>query len=401
MALEDLKIRAMDGSALVEGRLALQATGPLSRFLPSAETGDLIGVTLWNRRVQRSGISLFKKWKQADDGLFAVAPPAISVEFGEVMPNLQRMVSRLWGQGSKRVELHSPDTRPGTYMVTVSFRPVGNEDALPVYGHLETVELEVARGETGLSIKFRGPLLPLAIEKEGPLLEDAWLDCEVVLPPAYCALASVGSYSCYEHQADWSSGREGLASIPLSYSALGAGFIDWGQSSSSYLCNGPFVQAYLHENELSIRPSRRLWLSVDGLCHAELDTDGPQVELNFGRSLLAGLLEREDRAEVSFRSGIGHIDGQTGRSVGECGGPKTQDIRRLDVKLVRSPSELRIEGEGELEPLAPKLASVVGSLGPHLRFSFSLQRTWLLAHGIELPRFWDDWKKDLGLTGVW
>lgn len=401
MALEDLKIRAMDGSALVEGRLALQATGPLARFLPSAETGDLIGVTLWNRRVQRSGINLFKKWKQADDGLFAAAPPAISVEFGEVMPSLQRIASRLWGKRSIKVQLHSPDTGPGSYMLTVSFRPVGIEGALPVYAHLETVELQVASTEAGLLIKFSGPLLPFAIEKEGRLLEGAWLDCEAVLPQAYCALVGVGSFGKYAHESDWNSGGKGLWTTPLASSALSHGFVDWGQSSSSHRCKGPFVQAYLHEDALSIRPSRSLWRSVDGLCHAKLDTDGPEVQLQFGRSLVAKLLDRRDQAEVSFRSGIGHIDGQTGRSVGECGGPMTQDIRRLDIKLVRSPSELRIEGEGELEPLAPKLASVVGSLGPHLRFSFSLQRTWLLARGIELPRFWDDWKNELGVTDVW
>lgn len=76
-----------------------------------------------------------------------------------------------------------------------------------------------------------------------------------------------------------------------------------------------------------------------------------------------------------------------------------QNIRWLNLKLDRHPHELRIEGEGELDPLEPTAS--VSSLGPQLRFSFALSRTWLLACGIELPRFWDDWKRELGEPAVW
>ena len=401
MAESDPKIRAMDGSALVEGRLTLRGTSPLAASLPSAGEGDLIGVELSDPRMRRTSIDLFQKWQQAKDGLYAAGPPAISIAFGDQMPNLQKMASMMFGQMTKKLELHSPESGPGNYLLTVSFLPVGIDDALPVYGHLERAEIELVRGEDGLSIRIQGPLLPAATVPDSAIFENASLDCEVLLPRAYCRLKRFGSYWRSERQAEWHPGGEGVAAIPLSPAAIGPGCVDWQQSSSSHHCNGPFVEAYLRENELLIRPSRRLWLDPDGMCQAELDSGGPEVQLEFGRSLLASLIARKDRAEVSFKSGIGHINGQTGRSVGECGGPMTQAICHLELRLERSSSRLLVEGEGELEPLGSSNASAFRSLGPRLRFSFSLERAWLLASGIELPRFWDDWKRELGTSGVW
>lgn len=240
--------------------------------------------------------------------------------------------------------------------------------------------------------------MPFSIEKDGPLLEDLRLDCEVLLPPAYCQLATVGGYyRAVEQKAEWHSDL----SVPLSVPALGPGLVDWQQDPAGYRCNGPFVQTHLHEHEMTVRPARRIWTDNEGGGHAQLDGDGPELQLGFGRVLLASLLAHGDHAEISFRTGIGYIDGQTGRSVGESGGPMRQNIRWLDLKLDRDAHELRIEGEGELEPLTPSPVASERSLGPLLKFNFAFPRTWLLARGIELPRFWDDWKKELGVTDVW
>jgi hypothetical protein len=402
MALEDLKIRAMDGSALVDGRIAISGGATLAAAFPGAKPGDIIGVELSHNRLHRSAIRLYRSWHRAHDGLYAAGQPIISVEFGEAMPDLRRLASSGFGELVQRWSLRSHDTRPGTQLLTIRFAPAGREDALPVYAHLEDVAIELTRRETGLVIRIEGPLLPFSLEKGGPMLEEVRLDCEVVLPPDYCRLSTIGSYyGGWDREGEWCAGGEGLGSIPISAAALGPGLVDWQQNPARHLCNGPFVQAYLGEDGLTVRPARRIWRNADGMCHAELDTDGPELRLGLGRSMLASLLAHSDRASVSFQAGIGQVDGQTGRSVGECGGPMTQAIRWLDIKLERNPHELHIEGKGELEPLAPSLASVVASLGPRLRFTFALQRTWLLARGIELPRFYDDWRREFGSAAVW
>lgn len=397
MALENLKIRAMDGSALVEGRLSLHGAGALEAVLPNARPNDFIGVELTHAKLHRSAIKLYGKTRRADDGLYAAAPPIASIEFGDAMPNLRRLASSMFGEATRKMMVSSTGANSSSiYPLTVSFRPGGNADALPVYAHLEEVALEIERRKEGLAIRIGGAVLPFAIEKGGALLEGVRLDCAVTLPAAYCRLTSIGSFPVvWERKAEWHAGL----SAPVSVAALGPGSVDWQQGPASNRCNGPFVQSYLHEHEMTIRPARRIWIAPDGVGFAELDSDGPQVQLGFGRALLASLLAHNDHAHVSFCTGIGYIEGQTGRSVGEFGGPMRQNIRWLDLKLDRNPDELRIEGEGELEPLGPSL--VARSLGPRLRFNLALPRVWLLARGIELPRFWADWKKELGVTDVW
>lgn len=399
MIPENLKIRAMDGSALVEGRLRLHGAEAFAAVLPNAGPNDLIGVELTHNKMHRSAIKLYSKTRRAADGLYAAAPPIASIEFGDAMPNLHRLARSMFGEATRKMLVSSAGVNSFTnYPLTVSFRLGGSADALPVYAHLEEVALEMERRKEGLAIRIEGAVLPFAIEKGGPLLEGVRLDCAVTLPPAYCRLASIGSFpGMWERKAEWHAGL----SAPLSVPALGPGLVDWQQDPASRRCNGPFVGCYLHEHEMTIRPARRLWLDGEGGGHVEMDNDGPQVQLGLGRALLASLLAHDDHAHVSFRTGIGYIDGQTGRSVGESGGPMRQSIRWLDLKLDRDPNELRIEGEGELEPLAPSSVASVRSLGPRLQFNFALPRTWLLARGIELPRFWNDWKKELGVTDVW
>lgn len=396
MIPDNLKIRAMDGSALVEGRLTLHGLETFAAVFPSAGPKDLIGVNLTHKKLHRSAINLYRKTRRADDGLYAAAPPVVTIEFGNAMPNLHRLTSFMFGEASQKVLVNGVGVNGSwIYPLTVSFRPGGSKDALPVYAHLEEVALEIERRKEGLAIRIEGPVMPFAIEKDGPLLEGVRFDCEVLLPTAYCQFASVGGYyRAVDHKAEWHSGLP----APLSVPALGPGLVDWQQGPTGYRCNGPFVQTHLREHEITIRPARRIWMDDEGRGHAELDGDGPELQLGFGHVLLASLLANDDHAEISFRTGIGYIDGQTGRSVGECGGPRRQNIRWLDLKLDRYAHELRIEGEGELEPLS---VASDRSLGPQLKFKFALSRTWLLARGIELPRFWDDWKKELGVTDVW
>jgi hypothetical protein len=111
------------------------------------------------------------------------------------------------------------------------------------------------------------------------------------------------------------------------------------------------------------------------------------------------MLEAQDEAEVEWRGvGLGHVDGQTGRSVGECGGPMRQLITRLQLHLKRCADGLQVRGEGELLPLAGEGAR---SLGPELAFDFLLPRGWILARGLNLPRFWQDWRKKFPNETAW
>ena len=112
------------------------------------------------------------------------------------------------------------------------------------------------------------------------------------------------------------------------------------------------------------------------------------------------MLENREDAEVSLSgAGLGHVDGQTGRSVGECGGPMRQPISRLRLSLKRSRDGLLVRGEGALEPLAPDPGA--RSLGPDLSFDFLIPRAWILARGLPLHDFRTDRKKEFPGADTW
>lgn len=212
MASDELKIRAMDGSALVVGRFALSGRSPQATALVSIKPGDLIGFSLPRDTSRRPAIRLHSDWRRADDGLYAAGPPAASVEFGDAMLNLPGLASSMFGDGVKKVFLRGD----GAHLLTVRFLPVGTENALPVYGHIQEVTIEVARRKEGLLIRIDGPVQPFALEKDGPLLEDVHFDCEVVLPPAFCQLSSLGHYyGAGGQQTEWRADLSGLAATPI------------------------------------------------------------------------------------------------------------------------------------------------------------------------------------------
>jgi hypothetical protein len=68
-----------------------------------------------------------------------------------------------------------------------------------------------------------------------------------------------------------------------------------------------------------------------------------------------------------------------------------QQLTALRLRLTRRQDGLRVKGEGRLAPLGGDHSR---SLGPQLRFVLEISRAWILARGLPLPRFWQEWKRD-------
>lgn len=157
MAFENLKIRAMDGSVLVEGRLTLHGPEAFAAVLPSAGPKDLIGVTLTHKKLHRSSINLYSNTRRADDGLYAAASPVVSIEFGNPMPNLHRLASSMFGEATQKMLISGTAVNSmWKYALTVSLKPRGDGNALPVYAHLKKYRWKLSGAKRGLLSGLRG-----------------------------------------------------------------------------------------------------------------------------------------------------------------------------------------------------------------------------------------------------
>jgi hypothetical protein len=398
MHLRDLKLRAMDGSVLVDGELAIISDDPAAARLPSSE-GRLVGVNLRQGSLGAS-FHLYQQTAPAADGFYAASPPILSLRVEGGLPDL----GGLFPQSVKRHQrLESQHARLAT--ISAKF-PRHEGDLRELTGRINDLTVAMEAEAEGLRLNLDGVVGPMQFHDEAtPRISQARVVGRLLIPRAYCALQ--GFSLGWRSQTDppvgtWARWGPGLGAAPMS--VYGApycpGRLTWAVPQGARPAPAGHVALNLHEHRLIAKPVGAIDLLASGFAaeHSYV-SDGPELELGMGFAEWARMLDTQDEAYLEWRgAGLGHVDGQTGRSVGECGGPMRQPISRLHLHLKRSAEGLQVRGEGELVPLAGDGAR---SLGPELAFDFLLPRGWILARGLNLPRFWQDWRKEFPNETAW
>ena len=388
MSLDDLRIRAMDGSHFVCGHFGVSSDKHPDIQLPSSTDTNRILFQFAPNEFVGSSISVVENWYRAADGLYAASKPKYWLQLGPAIPDLKRLLSPLWN-GQRR----SISSRGANFGTLWTYTAAGAEN----FGRtvMRELNLVINKNADGVTLAIVGALDPFPVEPGGPVIDDAKLDLEVQFAPVQCEFLGFGSYWNSEGRAQSEPATNGLEPAPaFSSAAISVGSVDWGQKPDP----GRFVSVRLNEHEMIVHPARTIRDESWGLVSAPNGNDAPEMHLAFGWSLLGSLIADRDDARVSFDSSIGHLDGQTGRSVFESGGPMRQNFSRLELRVQRRRASVMVDGQAVLAPL---VHDPHRSLGPRLNFAFSLNRTWLLAKGIRLPGSYEAWRDELPVDSVW
>lgn len=399
MHLRDLKLRAMDGSVLVDGDLAIVGDEPAAALLPSSR-GRLVGVDLGHGGRRAASFNLYERTTRAGDGFYAAPPPILTVRLERSLPDVsdffpRAATRRQWLQGEN------------AHLATVSAQLAGGGATQgQISGHIQDLTITTQPDDAGLRLGLTGSIGPMRVHGEAtPRIAHARLVAHLLVPGPYCEIRGVSSgwkRPPYRQQGEWRPWGPGLGSAPVGHFGrpLCPGRLTWGAPRGGPPTPTGHVALHLDEHRLVARPVGALDLLDGGFAAPrESWTDGPELELAMGTAEWARMLADRDEAELELRgAGIGHVDGQTGRSVGECGGPMRQLLTELRVHLRRSAEGLHVRGQGTLSPLAGDPGR---SLGPEVAFEHLLPRGWILARGLDLPRFWQDWRRDFPDETAW
>ena len=402
MRLEELAVRPLDGSAFVEGTLGIWSAS--GETVKASSPGELVGVACRRSGSGRAAFHLYEQIVRAPDGFHEAGPPVLVVELGDSVPDLFDLLRM--GSKSARLRIGADGAR----LVSVRWKaPEDHERGhSDLYADGHDLDLRVSVEEGGVRIAFEGEVGPAIFLPEQSLpFEKASVRCDLLLPAAWCRLQGLFMPISFPRGDEtavgpWAPSGPGLGSIALdSWGSLYCpGMIDW-RERNNWSFTGPFVRLHLRGRELVAVPVREPKRLANGFASADRGwPDGPEMMLSAGFEDWARMLGNRDEAEIALTgAGIGHVDGQTGRSVGECGGHMRQPISRLRLGLKRSREGLLVRGEGALEPLDPDPGG--RSLGPDLSFEFLIPRAWILARGLPIQGFRDDRKKEFPGAETW
>jgi hypothetical protein len=169
------------------------------------------------------------------------------------------------------------------------------------------------------------------------------------------------------------------------------GALDLGVGQSVYT-RGPWVKAWVAEHRLRLTPHRELRRSMG---FVEGNNYGPDLVFdNLGTAAWKEMLADADEAVLEQSgAGIGHVQGVTGRDVGDCG-PHIQPISAVRIRLSRSEEGLRITFDGTLGEIRQTPSQPV--LGPEFHGDFLVPTAFLFARGILLRDQWAERQRMLG-----
>lgn len=403
MRLQDLRIRALDGSVLVDGQFALHGDPAV---LAHFAIPELVGVAV------KLSPHLSSNWKftgysrveQGSDGLWGASAPAVTLDLGTCVPSLVSLANTTYlpaepvGFSLNR----KGRVRMGSFNVPMaSPQP---DKAPSAYLQFDAIDLTLDPVPEGLRIALTARVVEMIGPIEGLNVAGLVVTGEVLVPDL--ALQLQGLPRLLGRSEDPVVGK--LADTRLETDDLGLerygglvleGQVDWGQNGDLNNPLGPFVSAYLGDHEMGFSPTARASRHASGLLDVHRpSTDGPYMRIDLGLKDFARLLEVEDQVELSLHgAGLGHIVGRTGRDAYEYGNLR-QDLVWLTLKLQRSAAGLLVGGQGEFAPGANGESPRVGK---SLDFAFFLPRKRILARGMPIPRCWDDWKRDLPDRSVW
>jgi hypothetical protein len=383
MRVDDLRIRAIDGSLLLnDGRFEIVSEDPaLPAFI--APASSVVGFRF--PRPQESGYLNVYEWtRRESDGFFSCPPPIATVHFpqGAFWPTMPDDW-RVWLQ---------PDDP------TVSVR----RGETSQYASMTNSRLETKRCDAGLAVRIHGQL---AVRSEARPVPTAvgHFSAEFVVPWSYLVLqglASIPGLSNQKGLGPWSAGEPGLCELAVASfgQTFFEGALNLGPNQSPHFGPGPFVKISMFDESLLIMNARRPASLDNGLVTDTSLSDGPQMVLPLlGLRQWNRMLVDVDDATVELKgAGIGHVDGRTGW-VYETGGPATQQISELQFRIRRRPDGLLLNGLGKLAPL-----SCAGeSLGPDFSFEFTIPLAYLKMRGIRMPRYLEERRAILAGEDAW
>lgn len=402
MNVNELRIRAMDGSTLVDGHFTLHGDPEVLAHFAIPE----LAATAVKMTPQSSGNWSFRglgRVEPGPDGLYAASAPAVTLELTDAVPSLRSLANFLMPLGRTGFILaRKGEVRLGSINVPLA-RPQPDK-APSCYLQFDQIDLDIDARQEGLQIKLVAQIATI-IGSVGGLDVTGMVCCVDIFVPAQVLLLQhlPKLASRVEDSEVATVGAGQFVPDDLGVSSFGglivAGQVDWGQSGDRHDPQGPFVALNLSERRMGLAPIGELSRRASGLLKEKRGrSDGPHLHLHLGSEDLAGMLEFEDQTALSLRgSGIGYIEGRTGRDAYE-GGTLRQDLDWLALKLERNAEGLSIEGVGEF---LPGKQGQSPSVGKALNFTLFLPRKLILARGLRLPRFWDDWKRELGAADIW
>ena len=157
------------------------------------------------------------------------------------------------------------------------------------------------------------------------------------------------------------------------------GTLDLGSGQPGYT-RGPWVKAQVSEHNLRLTPQRQIRGNAG---FVEASNYGPDLVFdNLGTAAWKEMLTAADEAVLEQTgAGIGHVQGVTGRDVGDSG-PHIQPISAIRTRLLRSEQGLRITFDGEFGEMQQKPSQA--PLGPEFHGDFIIPTAFLWARGILL-----------------
>ena len=397
MNIDDGRVLASSGAMLADGEFQFEGA-EASAFLRPA--GAMVAVR------SRPGwlgtdFALVGNARRDPDGLWSADPPVHSLALQTTLPPLEQMLDfpsfalSTDGVPSHRVRFAASAEHSLFARVVVDSvsGPERRRDSL--FGVADSIAIEVKRTADAFEFTIDARVEEPARGKE----RAAPFSVRVTANLSFVTMALAGSRLWWLGGAErWKQPAEdqsGPLAQMLTLDRAGGtpyfpGTLDLGASQPTYT-RGPWVRALVSERQLRLTPQRQLRRSAGFVAG---DNHGPDLVFdNLGTAAWKEMLSATDEAVLEQRgAGIGHVQGVTGREVGDSG-PHMQSISAVRIRLLRSEDRLHITFDGELGEMQQKPSQA--PLGPEFHGDFVIPTAFLFARGILLRDQWAERQRRL------
>ena len=379
MRFDELRFTA-DGGVIVEGRIAIVPDGAGSGA-PEVD-GDIV-VNL-NPAEYRRSIRLLPRLERQPDGFYDWRPPIVSLGL-----NLDLPLPKVFYGGVEPFRFEAATTLGEAVSVWAAAQIFGREGTM-IFGDMPALTIEGRRMPDALHLSLTGAIAPMEPREGVEARPGAQLRCDLAIPwialeVQQSPLAMLRPSRSMKACGPWQPGAPGLAALATSGGRLLFldGHLALQHPRRDLYPEGPLVGALIGPNSLTLKAGRAISRRADGTAWWTESHDGPELSLPIGHAHLARMLTGAERASTNFSgSGIGSVDGQTGR-VMESGGPCTQLINELQLTIERSEAGVQLWFEGELDPLPSDHWAV--SLGPRFEAACFVPQSALIMQQWKIP----------------
>jgi hypothetical protein len=388
----DLRL-LVNGGVIVDGSLKIIAAGPVGEALRPPD--DAVVVANFAPGPACGSLSVMSPTPIQPDGWRDWRTPILDVVFWSLFPNLADM--ELWRGEPARF---SATAVSGQLLRLRQRYPADGPTSSPdIRADMRCVEGVATPSRSGVRLQMTAGISRTEANDGAPALTGARLECDVLLPWSYLSAMNRSplrpdfAWATRSESRQWAPAANGLRALALS--SGGRAFLSGhltlpGQQTDLYP-DRPIIHADLYPRVTSLRGAEDLRLDGDGFVDAKYN-EGPELVLQLGYKDFARMLAGKRHATLDLRGhGIGHVDGQTGRAVYECGGPKQQLMTACRIVLHRGDEGLEVELSGELEP--PPQAERAESLGPGFDAGIFIPNDYMLLMQWFPPDLTREWRE--------